>query len=79
MAWKVSRYDDTPRPAIAGGGGGTVTAKGQATRRSDGFENSEVGSIGWLNGTPVAKDTPQGSTAVPYGPSAGKIWNRRGK
>ena len=51
-----------------------ATKNGVAVRRFDKFQNTDVGSVGWLNGTPVAKSNPEGSDFVAYGPSAGKIW-----
>jgi hypothetical protein len=64
-------------PAAAGGGGGPVNAKGQATRRADGWENSDVAARG---GLPKAaqKSDPQGGPHVPYGPSSG-AWSKGGR
>jgi hypothetical protein len=57
-------------PAGAGGGGGPVNSKGQALRRADGWDNTDVSTFG---GLPAAaqKLSPEGGPCVPYGPSSG--------
>jgi hypothetical protein len=64
-------------PAAAGGGGGSVNAKGQATRRADGWANTDMPAFG---GLPKAaqKSDPQGSASVEYGPSSG-AWSKSGR
>jgi hypothetical protein len=52
---------------------------GHASRRADGWENSDAPSIGWLDGTAAAKSDPQGTAYTPIGPGS-SAWsaNRNG-
>jgi hypothetical protein len=56
---------------------GFNTKDGHAVRRADKWANLDQPALGWLNGSPVAKSSPQGGPDIPYGPSS-PLWNRRG-
>jgi hypothetical protein len=56
---------------------GFNTRDGVAVRRPDKWMNTDAPAIGWLNGSPVAKSSPQGGADIPYGPSS-PLWNRKG-